>query len=122
MTTLVQAFRNFVSNPFQKTFLPTLVAIVAGVASTAVDHGAHRLVPIFVWTFLAIAGIYGAGKPLTSRSFWLCVLMSAMWSASAIMMVFAGAWLAFAFAAIIALYPTMIVVTRKREEETPSVQ
>ncbi len=109
---------NFFKQPFQKQYIPVLVALLAGVACTAVDHGIHRLVPAFVWLYLATAGVLGAGKPLKTWPFWLCVMMSALWISMAVLMVFVGAFLAAGFAALIGAYPTALLLTRPREEKT----
>ncbi len=107
---------SFFQQPFQKKYLPVLIALIVGVMCTAVDHGTHRLVPALVWGFIAFTAIGAAGQPLQTAPFWLYVITGAIFSGFAVLMVFVGAFLAAAFAGAIAAFPLSVVFTRPRKE------
>lgn len=109
---------NFLRNPLQKRYIPTIIALIVGVMCTAVDHGAHRLVPALVWLFIAFSQAASADQPLKPVVFWLYVASGAALAAMAVLMVFVGAWLAAVFAGTIAAFPLSVVFIRQREEKT----
>jgi hypothetical protein len=107
---------NFFKNPLQSKYFPVLIALIAGVMCTAVDHGAHRVVPIFVWSFFAYSAAFSADQPISAPAFACYIAMASLFIALAVMMVFVHAWLAFAFAAVIGAFPTSVLFTRHRKE------
>jgi len=109
---------SFFQQPLQKKYLSTFIALVVGVMCTAVDHGAHRLVPALVWLFIAWSQANSADQPLKAIPFWLYVITGAIFAGFAVLMVFVGAFLAAVFAGAIAAFPLSVVFTRQREKKT----
>jgi len=108
-----ELFKAFFRNPFQKKYLPVLAGLLQMVVLTAITHEVSSVV---VPLLLAIAQLFTVDKPLGKFWFGLYVAGAAIFGGSALMMLFAHAWLAAVVAAVVALLPLSIIFTRPAVE------
>jgi hypothetical protein len=101
---------NFLQNPFQKKYIPVLIALLLGVAATAVTHGVKDLVVMGV---LALFQYLNADKPLTPFYLQGYIVLTAITGALAAYMLFAGAFSAAVVACALCTLPLSILLTRK---------